>query len=81
MSPQAGWILQDQIVPRLCSAIPNSVPCIGAEDHQELIRDGINMAARMIDRVESQGKLGKVGPGKWLRGGVKRLNHLTQSHR
>jgi hypothetical protein len=62
MSPQTGWILNDEIVPRLCGAIPNSVLCVGAEDPQELVQDGITMAAKMIDRVESQGKLGKVTP-------------------
>ena len=60
MSPQAGWILNDQIVPRLCAAIPRSVLCVGQEDPQELVQDGITMAAKMIDRVEAQGKLGKV---------------------
>lgn len=63
MSPQAGFLLQDQIVPRLCSAIPKSVLCVGAEDHHELIQDATVMAAKIIDRVESQGKLGKVSPG------------------
>jgi hypothetical protein len=60
MSPQAGWILKEEICPRLCSAIPKYVLCIGAEDPQELIQDATVMAARMIDRVERQGKLGKV---------------------
>ncbi len=60
MSPQAGWILQEEIAPRLCAAIPRSVLCIGQEDPQELVQDGITMAAKMIDRVEAQGKLGKV---------------------
>jgi len=60
MSPQAGWILQEEIVPRLRSAIPKSVLCVGAEDPQELIADATVMAARMIDRVESQGKLGEI---------------------
>jgi hypothetical protein len=62
MSPQAGFILQDQICPRLGAAIPKSVLCIGSEDHQELVHDGITMAANMLDRVERQGKLGKVTP-------------------
>jgi hypothetical protein len=62
MSPQAGFLLQDQIVPRLCSAVPKSVLCVGTEDPQELIQDAITMAAKMIDRVEHQGKLGKVSP-------------------
>jgi DNA-directed RNA polymerase specialized sigma subunit len=60
MSPQAGFVLKDEIVPRLVSAIPHSVLCVGSEDHKELIQDGITMAARMLDRVESQGKLGQI---------------------
>jgi hypothetical protein len=63
MSPQAAWILQEEIVPRLCGAVPQSVRCIGSEESQELIADGICMAARMLDRVEQQGKLGKITPG------------------
>ena len=42
------------------TAIPKSVLCVGSEDSQELIRDGITMAAKMIDRVEQQGKRGEV---------------------
>jgi hypothetical protein len=60
MSPQAGWILQEEIVPRLRSAIPRTVNCVGSEDHAELIQDATVMAARMIDRVEGQGKLGTI---------------------
>jgi hypothetical protein len=63
MSPQAGWILNEEIVPRLCGAVPQSVRCVGSEDHQELIQDATCMAARMLDRVEQQGKLGKITPG------------------
>jgi DNA-directed RNA polymerase specialized sigma24 family protein len=62
MSPEAGWLLQEEIVPRLRGAIPRCILCIGAEDHTELIADGVCMAARMLDRVEQQGKLNKVGP-------------------
>ena len=63
MSPQAGWILQEEICPRIAATVPRSILCVGAEDHTELIADGICLAAQMIDRVEQQGKLGKVGPG------------------
>ena len=63
MSPQASWILQEEIVPRLYGAVPNSVLCVGAEDPQELIAEGITMAARMVDRLEKQGKLQSVTPG------------------
>jgi len=60
MSPQTSWILNDQIAPRLGSAIPKSVVCVGSEDHNELVQDGLCMSALMLTRVESQGKLGKV---------------------
>jgi len=60
MSPQAGFILNDQIAPRIAGAVPRSILCVGCEDPQELIQDGICMAAKMIDRLEQQGKLGKV---------------------
>jgi DNA-directed RNA polymerase specialized sigma24 family protein len=61
MSPQAGWILQEEIVPRLRSAIPRNVNQIGSEDAEELIQDSIVMAAKMLDRTERQGKT--VTPG------------------
>jgi hypothetical protein len=63
MSPKAGWILQEEIAPRIGGTVPKSILCVGAEDHTELIADGVCMAARMIDRVEQQGKLGKVSAG------------------
>jgi len=53
--------LQDQVVPRLCSAIPNCVHCVGSEDAQELIQDSIAMAAKLMHNVEVKGK--KVTPG------------------
>src|ERR1039457_3868165 len=61
MSPQAGWILQEEIVPRLRSAIPRNVNQIGSEDAEELIQDATCMAAKMLDRTERQGKT--VTPG------------------
>ena len=61
MSPQAGFILQDQVVPRLRSAIPKVVPCVGSEDAQELIQDSIALAAKMLHNVEAAGK--QVTPG------------------
>jgi hypothetical protein len=63
MSPKAAWILQEEVVPRLCGAVPKSVLCVGSEDHQELVQDSIVMAAKLIDRIEQQGKLEKVTPG------------------
>ncbi len=56
MSPQAGFLLQDQVVPRLASAIPNAVPIIAPEDAQEVIQDGTAMAAQMMHNAERAGK-------------------------
>ena len=63
MSARTNAILQKEIIPRLCGSIPHSVRCVGAESSEDLVADGIAMAARMLARVESQGKLGKVSPG------------------
>ena len=61
MSPHAGQILQEQVVPRLRSAIPRVVHCVGAEDPEELIQDGTAIAAKMLHNAEAAGK--KVTPG------------------
>ena len=60
MSPQASWILQEEVVPRLRSSIPRAVRCVGAEDAEELIQDATVIAAKMISRAESLGKLGRM---------------------
>jgi hypothetical protein len=70
MSPQAGFLLQDQIVPRLQSAIPNVCHCVGSEDAQELIQDSIAMAAKMMDGAEQAGK-------KVVRFAGRRSNEVT----
>jgi len=61
MSPQAGWILINEIVPRLISAVPNNVHAVGSEDAQELIQDATAIAAKLLHNVELQGK--QVTPG------------------
>ena len=45
-------MLQDQIIPRLKSAVPQAVCCVGSEDAGELIADGTAMAAKMLTNVE-----------------------------
>jgi hypothetical protein len=61
MSPQAGWILQEEVVPRLRSSIPSTVNQIGSEDLEELVQDATCIAANMMHRVEQQKK--RVTPG------------------
>ncbi len=64
MSPQAAWILKEEIAPRIAGAVPRTVLCVGPEDSEELVQDTIVQAAKMVDRLEQQGKLNKVTPGK-----------------
>jgi hypothetical protein len=71
MSPQAGFLLQDQIVPRLISAIPIAVSFIGSEDAEELIQDGTLIAAKMMDNAEQAGKKVLRNPGAGRRGASK----------
>jgi hypothetical protein len=63
MSPQAGFLLQDQIVPRLKSVIPSAVSFIGSEDAQELVQDGTLIAAQMIHNAEQAGTKLVRNPG------------------
>jgi hypothetical protein len=56
MSPRAGYLLVNEVVPRLKSAIPCIVHCAGSEDHQELIQDATAMAARIMHQAEQNGK-------------------------
>ena len=61
MSPHIGWILQEEVVPRLRSAVPRAVKQVGAEDAEELVQDATVMAAQMMERNELRGK--QVTPG------------------
>ncbi len=61
MSPQAGLVLMEEIAPRLRGAIPQCVRKVGAEDDEELLQDGLTMAAEMLHNLEERGK--SVTPG------------------
>ena len=61
MSPQAGWILQEEVVPRLRASIPRNVSQIGSEDAEELVQDATCMAARLLHNAEKANKT--VTPG------------------
>jgi DNA-directed RNA polymerase specialized sigma24 family protein len=56
MSPQAGWLLQEEVVPRLRAVIPHAVRCVGCEDAEELIQDATAMAACILHNAEAAGK-------------------------
>ena len=56
MSPQTGWLLQEEVVPRLRAVIPHTVHCVGCEDAEELIQDATAMAASIFHKAEAAGK-------------------------
>ena len=61
MSPQAGWILQAEVVPRLRASIPRNVNRIGCEDAEELIQDATVLAAKMLHNAERAHKTVTAG--------------------
>jgi hypothetical protein len=71
MSPQAGFLLQTEILPRLISAIPQAVSFIGSEDAKELVQDGTLIAAQMIHNAEQAGTKVLQNPGAGRRGARK----------
>jgi hypothetical protein len=56
MSPRSGWLLVNEIVPRLRSAVPLVAHCVGAEDPEELIGDATLHAARILHSAEARNK-------------------------
>jgi hypothetical protein len=57
MSPEAGKILVDDIVPRIrCALARGPVRAFGAEDHEEVIADTVAVAARILHRAEATGR-------------------------
>jgi DNA-directed RNA polymerase specialized sigma24 family protein len=61
MSPHNGWILQEEVVPRLRSSIPYQVNRIGSEDSEELVQDATCIAAKLLDNAKKANK--QVTPG------------------
>jgi hypothetical protein len=56
MSPRAGYLLVDQVVPRLRAVIPRSVLTVGSEDHEELVQDATCLAGRILHNAEANHK-------------------------
>ena len=56
MSPQAGWILQEEVVPRLRASIPRNVSYVEADDAEELV--WICPAQRKTGRAGDENFLG-----------------------
>ena len=60
MSPQAGFVLLNEVAPRLKAVIPHIKP-VGAEDTEELMQDALAVAAKMLHDLEQRNKT--VTPG------------------
>jgi len=60
MSPKVGFILFDQIEPRLRATMPY-IRGVGSEDTEELLQDALAVAAKMLHDLEERGK--EVTPG------------------
>ena len=60
MSPRAGFVLIDQIEPRLRAQVPY-IRGVGAEDAEKLLQDALAVAAKMLHDLEERGK--EVTPG------------------
>lgn len=56
MSPQVGYVLEHEVVPRLRAAIPRTVLCIGSETHEDLVADATLCAARNMHNAEVKGR-------------------------
>lgn len=60
MSPRAGFVLLEEIAPRLKAVIPHIRP-VGAEDAEELLQDALAIAAKMLHDLEERGKTVTAG--------------------
>lgn len=52
MSPETARILVDEVLPRIRSAVPNSVKRVGCEDVEELTQDTVAQAAMALESCE-----------------------------
>ena len=77
MSPQTGWLLVNEIVPRLRASIPGAVRLVGSDDIEELVQDGCAIAAQLLHSAEARGK--SVTPGNIAHYAVQHLKSGRRS--
>lgn len=56
MSPRAGALLTEEIMPIIVAVVPGQVRPVACEDHAELIQDALATAAMMLEALERAGK-------------------------
>lgn len=57
MSPYAGQLLVETVMPMIRAAVPRCVRPATGEDTEELIQDGLAIAARLIDAADAGGQV------------------------
>lgn len=56
MSPEAGLLLVNEIMPIISATVPRVVRRVGSEDAGELVQDAMCSAAQMVEASEQAGK-------------------------
>src|SRR2546428_2204324 len=56
MSPSTEHLLLNEVQPRLRIAIPNTIPVVGSDDHEELLQDGLLIALRLLNSARRSRK-------------------------
>ena len=56
MSPAAGQLLVNEIMPIIQATVHRTVKPVGAEDFGELVQDTVVMAAQLVESCEARGK-------------------------
>ena len=80
MSPQAGEMLLNQIVPRLNSSLSHHSPQFRIDDAEELLQDAVVIAAQLLDAVERNGKTVTPGNIAWYAGRQIRSGRRSTGH-
>ncbi len=77
MSPRAGFVLLNQIEPRLRAIVPH-IKTVGTEDAEELLQDALAVAAKMLHDLEERGK--EVTPGNIAYYTIRHMKSGRRSH-
>ncbi|MBI5819063.1 MAG: hypothetical protein HZA88_08740 [Verrucomicrobia bacterium] len=57
MTVKSGQLLVDEIIPRITAVVVRSAKRVGCEDVEEVTRDTIAMAVKMLSNIERAGKV------------------------
>ena len=78
MSPAAGVLLVNQIMPIIQATVFRAVKPVGAEDAAELVQDTLAMAAQLVESCEARGK--PIYPGSVAYYAIQHARHGRRSY-